>query len=290
MSSGWIILDKPKGVFSRTAGARVARMFGEKKFGHIGTLDPMATGILPIALGDATKMIPFVQEINDGVKEYLFSVQFGFETDTLDITGREIARNNIIPSDNQIRAVISELVGDIIQIPPKYSAIHVQGQRAYRAARDGIEIEMPGRQVHIFDIKYNGFNGTDWFFSVRCSTGTYVRSIARDIAKKCNTIASVSMIRRVYTNGFELKNATTLDFLENLYNNGADIKRFLMPLDLGLGDIPVLNLDDKDTKLYKNGGFITVAALDSMVRVYNGSDFVGIGVVKDKQLRPRRTI
>lgn len=290
MSSGWIILDKPTGVFSRTAGARVARMFGEKKFGHIGTLDPMATGILPIALGDATKMIPFVQEINDGVKEYLFSVQFGFETDTLDITGREIARNNIIPSDNQIRAVISELVGDIIQIPPKYSAIHVQGQRAYRAARDGIEIEMSGRQVHIFDIKYNGFNGTDWFFSVRCSTGTYVRSIARDIAKKCNTIASVSMIRRVYTNGFGLKNATTLDFLENLYNNGADIKRFLMPLDLGLGDIPVLNLDDKDTQLYKNGGFITVAALDSMVRVYNGSDFVGIGVVKDKQLRPRRTI
>ena len=98
------------------------------------------------------------------------------------------------------------------------------------------------------------------------------------------------MIRRVYTNGFGLKNATTLDFLENLYNNGADIKRFLMPLDLGLGDIPVLNLDDKDTQLYKNGGFITVAALDSMVRVYNGSDFVGIGVVKDKQLRPRRTI
>ena len=146
MSSGWIILDKPTGVFSRTAGARVARMFGEKKFGHIGTLDPMATGILPIALGDATKMIPFVQEINDGEKEYLFSVQFGFETDTLDITGREIARNNIIPSDNQIRAAISELVGDIIQIPPKYSAIHVQGQRAYRAARDGIEIEIPGRQ------------------------------------------------------------------------------------------------------------------------------------------------
>lgn len=288
--SGWIILDKDSGVFSRSAGARVARLFNIKKFGHIGTLDPMATGVLPIALGDATKMIPFVTELNSGEKEYLFSLKFGIETDTIDTTGDIIARNDIIPTDDQIRAAVGDLIGDIMQIPPKYSAVHINGARAYKMARRGADVELPARPVHIYDMHYNGFNGTSWTFSVRCSTGTYVRSLARDIAKKCGAIASVDMIRRIYTNGFDIKNAVRLDFLENLYNNGADIEKFLMPIDLGLGDIPVLNLGVKDTELYKHGGFIRVAMPDTMVRVYNGSNFVGIGVVNNKQLRPRRTI
>lgn len=288
--SGWIILDKASGVFSRTAGGRVARLFNIKKFGHIGTLDPMATGVLPIALGDATKMIPFIEAISGGVKEYLFSVQFGFETDTLDITGQQTQRNGVIPTDEQINNAIKQFIGDIQQIPPIYSAVHIDGQRAYKMARAGNDIELPARNVHIYELKYNGFNGVSWEFSVRCSTGTYVRSIARDIAKKCGAGATVDMIRRTQTNGFDIKNAVTLDFLENLVNNGADIKEYLMPLDLGLGDIPVINLDDKDTKLYRNGGFIKVAISDGDFRVYNNGEFVGIGVVQNKQLRPVRTI
>jgi len=287
---GWIILDKASNVFSRTAGARVARLFGVKKFGHIGTLDPMATGVLPIALGDATKMIPFVENANGGTKKYLFSVQFGWETDTLDITGQQTQRNDIIPTDEQIKNAVSGFVGDILQVPPVFSAVHVNGVRAYKMARAGNDIELPARNVHIYELKYRGFNGTSWDFSVRCSTGTYVRSIARDIAKKCGALATVDMIRRTYTNGFDIKNAVTLDFLENLVNNGADIEKYLMPLDLGLGDIPVLDLDDKDTAFYKNGGFIKVATSDGLVRVYNNNEFVGIGVVKNKQLRPKRTI
>ena len=288
--SGWIILDKSSGLFSRTATNRVARLFGLKKSGHIGTLDPMATGVLPIALGDATKMIPFVEGTNDGIKEYLFSLQFGHTTDTLDITGTTTATNNIIPTDAQINDAVATLVGDISQVPPIYSAIHINGQRAYKIARGGNDIEMPARHVHIYELNYNGFNGKSWDFSVRCSTGTYVRSIARDIAEKCDAIATVDMIRRVRTNGFDIKNAVTLDFLENLYNNGADITKYLMPLDLGLGDIPVLNLDDKDTELYRHGGFIKTAMPDGQFRVYNNTEFVGIGVVQDKQLRPVRTI
>ncbi len=288
--SGWIILDKSSGLFSRSACNRVARMFGIKKSGHIGTLDPMATGVLPIALGDATKMIPFVQENNHGIKEYLFSLQFGYLTDTLDITGTTTAQNNIIPTDAQINDVLDGLCGDIEQIPPAYSAIHINGQRAYKIARGGNNIQIPARNVHIYELKYNGFNGKSWCFAVRCSTGTYVRSIARDIAEKCGTIATVDMIRRTQTNGFDIKNALTLDFLENLYNNGGDITQYLMPLDLGLGDIPVLNLDDKDTEFYKHGGFIKTAMPDGIFRIYNNTKFVGIGVVNNKQLRPKRTI
>lgn len=290
MANGWIILDKASGLFSRTASNKVAHLFGVKKSGHIGTLDPMATGVLPIAIGDATKMIPFVEEMNAGQKEYLFSLRFGIQTDTDDITGTEIAHNNIIPDDNVINTAVTELVGDIEQTPPLFSAIHIDGKRAYKLARAGTNIKMPTRHVHIYELKYNGFNGKSWEFSVRCSTGTYVRSIAHDIAKKCDTIATVDMIRRVYTNGFDLKNAVTLDFLENLYNNGADISKYLMPLDLGLGDIPVLNLTDKDAKLYRNGGFIKTAVHDGLVRVYNNNEFIGIGTVQNNQLRPRRTI
>ena len=287
---GWIILDKASGVFSRAASNRVARLFGIKKSGHIGTLDPMASGVLPIAIGDATKMIPFVQDANDGIKEYLFSVQFGFETDTLDISGTETKRNNIIPTDEQINDAIRMFIGDIQQIPPIYSAIHIDGKRAYKIARNGDNIEMPERSVHIYELRYDGFNGTSWDFFVKCGTGTYVRSLGRDIAKKCGTIATVDMIRRVKTGCFDIKNAFTLDFLENLGNNGGDIEKYLMPADFGLGDIPVLNLDDKDANLYKNGGFIKTTMPNGLFRVYNNTGFIGIGIVQDNQLRPRRTI
>lgn len=288
--SGWIILDKASGLFSRTASSRVARLFGIKKSGHIGTLDPMATGVLPIAIGDATKMIPFVEKTSGGVKEYLFSLKFGIETDTLDITGTEIAHNDIVPNDADISNALPDFIGDIEQIPPMYSAIHINGKRAYEIARRGEVADIKPRKIHIYELKYNGFDGESWQFYVKCSTGTYVRSIAHDIAKKCGAIATVDMIRRISTNGFDIKNAVTLDFLENLYNNNADIEKYLMPLDSGLGDIPVLNLGDKDTKLYKNGGFIGVTMPDGLFRVYNKTEFVGIGIVRNKQLRPVRTI
>ena len=290
MKSGWVILDKDSGLFSRTAGGKIARMIGTKKFGHIGTLDPMASGVLPIAIGDATKMIPFVEEISPNIKEYLFSLQFGFETDTLDITGREIAHNDIVPSESDVLGALPKLIGKISQVPPQYSAVHVDGKRAYDAARQGRAVEIPPRDVEIYDLEFCGIRGKSWHFRVRCSRGTYVRSIARDIAKLCGTIATVDMIRRTQSGGFDIKSAVKLDFLENLFNNNACIDEKLMPVDFGLGDIPVLNLVDKDAEFYKNGGFITVAAGDGMYRVYNNDLFIGIGVVHGGNLRPKRTI
>ena len=290
MADGFIILDKESGLFSRTAGGRVARMFETKKFGHIGTLDPMASGVLPIAIGGATKMIPFIEDINSNKKEYLFSCQFGFETDTLDITGREIARDNIVPTVDMVVSVIPKLIGKIMQTPPLYSAVHVDGVRAYDAARRGWEIEIPARQIEIFELEFLGVRNDSWHFRVMCSRGTYVRSIARDIAKMCGCLATVDMIRRTQTNGFTIKNAVKLDFLENLVNNGGDFKKYLEPIDSGLGDIPVVNLDGTAAKFYKNGGFVETGGANGLRRVYSDDVFIGIGTVVDGKLRPKRTI
>lgn len=290
MTNGWIILDKSSGLFSRTAGGRVARMFGIKKFGHIGTLDPMASGVLPIALGDATKMIPFVEDAHSPVKEYLFSMQFGFETDTLDITGHETRRDNFVPDMDAVQGVLKSFIGDIMQTPPAYSAVHIDGRRSYELARRGVAADIPPRPVTIYELEFTGRTGASWHFRTRCSRGTYVRSLARDIAAATGAMATVDMIRRTETNGFDVKSAITLDFLENVFNNGGDIGKYLMSADYGLGDIPVCNLNDKDAKFYINGGFIETGGADGARRVYNGDKFIGIGGVAGGVLHPKRTI
>lgn len=287
---GWIFLDKESGAFSKSAAMRVARIFGTKKNGHIGTLDPMATGVLPIAIGNATKMIPFVEEFCPRVKEYLFSLQFGFETDSLDITGNVTARNDIIPSEDAVKSVLPQFVGKIMQVPPAYSAVHINGRRAYELARSGDAPEIPPRQIEIYELEFLSRKENSWTFRVLCAPGTYVRSLARDIAYTCGAIATVDMIRRTRTGVFSIENTVKLDFLENLFNNGADVMKYLASVDSGLGGIPVLDLPDKVVGLYKNGGFIKWNGADGTYRVYSGKDFIGIGVVGAGILRPKRTI
>ena len=287
---GIIILDKESGVYSRTAGGRVARIFGEKKFGHIGTLDPMANGVLPIAIGNATKMIPFIEEANENKKEYLFGMRFGIETDSLDITGKTLKTDDFIPDEKDIKNACEKIEQTTEQIPPMFSAIHINGKRAYELARGGADVELKPRPIKIYKLVYDGKNGAEYNFRVVCSRGTYVRSLVRDIAKMCGAIATTTYIRRTLTNGFDIKNAVTLDFLENLVNNGRDVMKYLMSSDCALGDIPVINLNDKDTELYRNGGFITVDSGDGFVRVYSGDKFIGIGRINNKTLHPKRTM
>lgn len=287
---GWIILDKPSGVFSKSAAARVARIFGTKKNGHIGTLDPMASGVLPVAIGAATKMVPFIEEHANRVKEYLFAVKFGIETDTLDVTGREIKSTDIIPTADVLQANLSKFIGKISQVPPIYSAVHIDGRRAYELARKGEIPEIAPRMVEVFSLELLDAIDDVFNFRMSCAPGTYVRSIARDLAYACNSLATVTMIRRTRTSGFILKNAVALDFLEKLFNNGTDVSKYLAPIDSGLGDIPVLDLNGKSVDLYKNGGFVGVASDDGMYRVYSGKAFIGIGTVTSGVLRPKRTI
>ena len=287
---GIIILDKDSGLFSRTAGYRVATMFGEKKFGHIGTLDPMASGVLPIMIGNATKMIPFIEDICPNIKEYLFGLKFGTETDSLDITGKITKTSDLMPNEQDIKNTVKKLIGDIEQIPPQFSAVHVHGHRAYELARNGTKVDIKPRNVRIDELEYIGKNDIEYNFRVVCSRGTYVRSIVRDIAKICGTVATTTYIRRTLTNGFSIKNAVKLDFLENLFNNSGDIKKYLIAPDCALGGIPVINLNDEETKLYKNGGFIKTDETDGLKRVYSDKNFIGIGRVHDGLLCPQRTM
>lgn len=288
--NGIVILDKNTGIFSRKAGNKVAKLFSEKKFGHIGTLDPMASGVLLIAIGNATKMIPFIEEVCPNTKEYLFGLRFGIETDTLDITGKIVKKAGNNPTDEDIKSACDKLKNSTEQIPPTFSAIHVGGVRAYELARMGREIEMKPRPVQIFKLEYTGNTDDEYNFRVRCSRGTYVRALVRDIANLCGTIATTTYIRRTESNGFNIKNATKLDFLENIVNNGGTIKEYLMASDCALGDIPVINLSKEDTKLYKNGGFIKTDAKDGLWRVYCDKEFIGIGRTKNGLLCPKRTL
>jgi len=285
-SSGFILLDKPSGKSSRGAGGRVARMFGAKTFGHLGTLDPMASGLLLIALGEATKTIPYFEE--GAEKEYMFSVQWGIKTDTDDITGKITEQNGKIPTTQQISKSCAELIGEILQTPPAYSAVHIGGHRAYDLARAGKAMDIPARKIKIYDLR----NLSDTEFIVRCSTGTYVRSLALQIAEKCGTIATCDSIRRTRTNGFDIKNAVTLDFLENLFNNSGRtaISDYLQPIDFGLGDIPVQNLNKNDANLFQNGGFIQSENADGLIRVYSDDKFIGIGKIENGVLKPKRII
>lgn len=291
MNGGWIILDKDSGVFSRTAGGRLARIYGVRTFGHIGTLDPMASGVLTVALGRASKMIPFVEEQpNANNKEYLFDVQFGFTTDTLDITGTQTRRDDFIPSESDVVAVLKRFTGDIMQTPPAFSAVHVDGRRAYEIARHGGTPEISPRKIHISALELIGHDNDTWHFCVRCGRGTYIRALARDIGLTVGAMATVTMIRRTLSGVFDIKDAIKLDFLENLVNNGGDFRQYLKPIDFGLGGIPVLDLNDKSAELYKNGGFIGSDATDGLYRVYNGDKFLGIGRVSESLLHPKRTI
>lgn len=288
--NGIIILDKNTGIFSRKAGWRLAKMFKTKKFGHIGTLDPMASGVLPVAIGNATKMIPFIEEYCSNKKKYLFGIKFGLQTDSLDITGKIIKKAGKIPDEKSIKKACETLLKTTEQIPPVFSAIHIDGKRAYELVRSGLNIELPPRPITLYELEYTGKTGDEFNFRVVCSRGTYVRAIVRDIANLCGTIGSATYIRRTMTNGFDIKNAVRLDFLEKLFNNDGAIEKYLMAPDFALGDIPVINLGDNDAKLYKNGGFVKTDKENGLWRVYFDKEFIGIGHTENGLLCPKRTM
>lgn len=299
MADGFIILDKPEGPTSRQADGKVARMFGEEKFGHIGTLDPMASGLLVVALGEATKMIPFL-EIGLIVKEYLFSIKWGTRTDTGDVTGKVLEEGGRIPAVDEIAAAIPKMIGEYDQMPPAFSAKKVDGVAAYVLARKGSEPKLSPKRVSIYQLTAeNGqlaIDANDLVYRVKCSVGTYVRSLVQDIIKivNCqlpavNCIGTMSMIRRTETNGFFIKDGTRLDFLENLYNNGRAVKDYLKPLDFGLDGIPVAKLETKNAILFSRGKFIPMNG-DGLRRVYSGEKFVGMGILENGVLKPKRVI
>ena len=244
---GWLIIDKQENIGSTDVVNQTRRLLNATKNGHTGTLDPFATGVLPIAFGEATKLIPYV---TDGNKEYEFVLKFGSTTDTLDLTGNIIETGNRIPSKEEILKIIPEFIGSITQIPPAYSAIKINGQRAYNLARKGENVIIPKRQIEIFSLKLLSILSNDEYkFRVSCSKGTYIRTLGADIAKKLGTIGHLTALRRTKCAKFDLSHTILLENLKNMSYIGERQSQ-LLPLLTSLCDITVLAVREEDaTKL-----------------------------------------
>lgn len=254
MAHGWIVLDKPLGLGSTTAVSVVKRVlrqggYGKVKVGHGGTLDPLATGVLPIALGEATKL---AGRMLDASKEYAFTLAFGTETDTLDLEGRIVAESPVRPSREEIEAVLPRFTGAIEQVPPAYSAIKVDGERAYDRARAGEVVDLPSRAVTIHALSLQAADAASATFVTHVSKGTYVRSLARDIARALGTVGHVTMLRRLRAGPFGLARAISLDKLEEVAK-GAPLENILLPLEAGLDDIPALDLGPEQASMVRQG-------------------------------------
>jgi len=252
--NGWLILDKPIGLGSTQAVSAVKRALREArepkhKVGHGGTLDPLASGVLPIAIGEATKLCG---RMLDASKSYEFTVRFGEETDTLDGEGQVIAISDVRPRRDQIETVIDAFTGDIEQVPPAYSALKVGGKAAYARARAGEEVQLASRKVTVLEFLLHDTTPDSATFHARVSKGTYIRSLARDIAHALNTVGHVTMLRRTRAGPFGLEKAISLDFLAE----AAKARRLIgavLPLEAALDDIPALPITPDQAQLLRFG-------------------------------------
>jgi len=254
MLHGWIILDKPVGLGSTTAVSAVKRILREAgepktKVGHGGTLDPLASGVLPIALGEATKLCG---RMLDASKGYDFTISFGEETDTLDAEGTVIATSAVRPTPQDVEAVLPRFTGKIEQVPPVYSALKIDGKPAYARARAGEKVPMKVRTVMVQSLRAIAEDEDAVMLSAEVSKGTYIRSLARDIAHALNTVGHVTMLRRIRAGPFSLASAISLDFLEEAAKARA-LTRTVLPLEAALDDIPALPVTPDQARLLRQG-------------------------------------
>ena len=262
---GWVVLDKPVGMTSTHAVSVVKRLFSAKRAGHAGTLDPLASGCLPIALGEATKTVPFVM---DGRKLYQFTVRWGEERDTDDAEGRAIASSDQRPSPDAIRALLPSYTGTIQQVPPRYSAIKIEGERAYDLARDGEAVELEARPVEIARLELIATPDPDHaVLHAECGKGTYVRSLARDLGRALGCFGHVSALRRVAVGPFGEETMILLEQLEALCHRAAageaSLADALMPVETALDDIPALAVSRADAARLQRGQAVLLRGRDA---------------------------
>ena len=295
---GWIILDKPLGLGSTQAVAAVKRNlrsagFGKVKVGHGGTLDPLATGVLPIALGEATKLCG---RMLDASKTYDFTISFGTETSGLDAEGEIVATSDQRPTLAQVETALAQFVGPIVQIPPAYSAIKIDGKRAYDLARAGVVVEMKARAVTVYALcvsaplrEHNNVpqrcDATPEVFdeitlTADVSKGTYIRSLARDIAYAVGTVGHVSMLRRTRAGPFNLQSAISLDKL-NAFGQGASQEDIILPIEAGLVDIPALNLSSEQARAVQQGRVLTGIAMKDGLHWARGADLRPLALMEN---------
>ena len=295
--NGWVCFDKPYEMGSTEAVSKLRRLFNAQKAGHAGTLDPLASGILPIALGEATKTVPFLM---DAEKVYRFTINWGVSTDSIDREGEIIGRSDVRPGVEAVKAALPTFVGDIDQTPPRFSAIKVNGQRAYDLARDGAEFELASRRVTIHEAAVTDTPDADHVeITIRTGKGVYVRSLARDLALMLGAEGHVSALRRERVGPFSLENAVTLDILADLVHRDA-ASEGLLAVATALDDIPELAVTDQDAFSLRQGRPIVlfprqVETLKGQligdartVSVFLGQTLVALGQLRAGRLEPDR--
>lgn len=295
---GWIIIDKPGGLSSNAVVGRVRRLTGAAKVGHAGTLDPMATGVLPMALGEATKIVSYLM---DGAKAYRFTVRWGEQRDTDDAEGEVVATSDARPAKEQILAVLGNFIGDIEQVPPVFSAIKIEGKRAYALARADQAPEMKPRTIHIEDLKLLSVVDADHAeFEAVSGKGAYMRSLARDLGTALGTVGHIVQLRRIAVGPFDEKQAISLDKLESL-RHSAPLSEHLLPVETVLDDIPALALTETEARKLSQGQAIPVLPVASrsplknigqgdVVRVMAEGRLVALAKINGGEIRPFRVM
>ena len=280
MNDGFINLNKNSGMTSHDAINRVRKIFPARKVGHAGTLDPLASGVLPVAIGRATK---FIEYLADREKIYRAEILFGIATDSGDLEGKIISRADFqMPSEDDFKAVLKNFIGEIEQTPPKFSAIKIHGRKAYDLARKNVEFDMPRRFVKIFNIEVIALEKNSATIEICCGKGTYIRSLAVDLGEKLNLPATLKNLIRLRVGDFDLKNSVTLDEL-----NAENI----LPIEDCLKHLPRFDLDEKRIRAFQNGLPTTIHAADeNFLRVMSNGKFLGIGRIKSGELRASKLI
>ena len=291
--SGWLCLDKRVGQTSTAAVGAVKRLFDAQKAGHAGTLDPLASGALPIALGEATKTVPYVQ---DGRKIYRFTVRWGVETDSDDADGNAVATADARPERAAIETVLAEFTGEIMQRPPAFSALKIEGERAYDLAREGVEVVLEERPVSIHRLVLNGMPDRDHaVFDAECGKGTYVRALARDIGRRLGSLGHVSALRRLAVGPFDEGAFVTLDALIAAREAGpvASLDGFLRPSGFGLRELPEIAFTSVDAGRVRRGQSVLLRGRDAPIlkgiahATFQGES-IAIGEIEKGEFHPTR--
>lgn len=293
---GWLIVDKPIGVTSTQVVAKVRRLTGAAKVGHGGTLDPLASGVLPIALGEATKTVAYAM---DGDKTYHFRIRFGIQRSTDDAEGEITATSDQRPTDAEIEAVLPRFLGEVTQVPPIYSAIKIEGKRAYDLARDSQDVEMKPRIVRIDALRLLGRPDPDHAdFEASCGKGTYMRALARDLSLALGTVGHVVRLRRIRVGAFWEKDAISLEKLMELAHSAPALEH-LLPVATVLDDIPALALTEAEAKRLKSGQSVSLLRLanrmpietipqDGVLRTMCEGQLVALARIRDGEVQPIR--
>ncbi|MEM8653269.1 MAG: tRNA pseudouridine(55) synthase TruB [Pseudomonadota bacterium] len=287
--SGWMVVDKPAGLTSTAVVSKVRWALQAKKAGHAGTLDPEATGVLAVALGEATKTVPY---ITDALKAYRFTMRLGQATNTDDAEGEVIARADARPTDDQIKAALGTFVGDIMQVPPKFSAVKIDGQRAYKLARAGENVDIDARPLWVEELVLTDRPDPDHVtLEMVCGKGGYVRSIARDLGAALGCHGHVRELRRIWSGPFEASDGLTFDQIEEMARTPA-LDAYLRPIEEGLADLPELRATAEGAARLRNGnpGMVLAADVDygeECWASFNGTP-VAVGRYKAGELHPAR--